>query len=189
MEVVLGLLILIGTMLEGAEGLRCYQTAGNNASEATDCPAAATACLKVTAIVNASTCLPMGSNQRQCLDKEFGRRGKCVDLSNQKEAEKYTTCASINGRSIPQNTTGFSLPNLKNPLNRVKIEGRTSKSGDRSLAEICFCYTDLCNGDTVIFKDPPGPNPAGRSTPSAQVILAILLAASLYAFSIGLGSL
>jgi len=55
------------------------------------------------------------------------------------------------------------------------IDKNSTAIGRKEGDDMCACFTDRCN-------------PAGRSTPSIEVILSILVAAAVYTFNIGGGS-
>jgi len=159
MEVIVGLLIVIGTILEGSEGIKCYVSEGADAKNATDCE------------------LVDGNGYNACVRLEEGRkvvgrkcgyatkdclpRSSCLSAWDKRCEDDYEDDATT--QSSPSNTTTSS-------------QGRASKKRRQEVRQACYCFTDLCN-------------PAGRSTPNVQVLLSILVAASLYAFNNGLGEL
>jgi len=180
LEVIVSLLIVIGIVLEGCEGFQCYVTTGrNDAKEATYCPGT-NFCIKGfegkdIARVCGEGILEKPQLYKQCIDKLFGG---CHTLRQERENKnKLRQCmGDKSGRTIHQNTTGGS-PNPTEPNMRTILDGRTSQNGriNKDDVTVCVCITDLCN-------------PAGLSSPNAQVILAVLVAAALSTFNFGLGS-
>jgi len=168
MEVVVGLLLVLGATLDGSEGKgrQCYEGIGSDKGTSGTCPPGQVTCAKSLKgnTVIARGCFLVPFLGPECLQKKFGASG-CVKLSDK---QKLLDC-KFETRTITENTTDSSV---------LKLNGRSSEKGrvsDEEADTWCLCSTDLCN-------------PAGRSTPSIQVILTILVAASVYTFNIGLGS-
>jgi len=155
MEVVVGLLLVLGTILKETEGLRCSDSGRR---KIVDCPTGTCARIVNNRIVlDNGTVVNNGtvgrtwcytSLREQCLQKEFNGTEFCTD--SEENEEKLRNCRSN-----------------KNDANNHNF----MNEGD----EMCFCFTDRCS-------------PSGRSTPNAQVILTILVAASAYTFNVGRGS-
>jgi len=162
MELVAGLLIMLGMILGGSEGIKCYVGKGSGPGEPMDCSAGITGCeksIKDNAVIGRDCAVDKMT--KECVDKVFGADGGCYK-KGEKEAE-YGACID--------------------PPPPANISGRTPSKGkqgpvDTNRDKACYCFTDLCNSDTPT-------SPAGRSTPNKQVIFAFLVPAVLYIFNLG----
>jgi len=167
-----GLLIVLGTILGGSEGLKCYQSEGPDIKNSRECPWGYTSCVKFLdgGTVTGRLC---GSGVGQTCFKNKYPSG-CAKLTTEEEGKNFAKCitAGRSDQTTTKNTTEDSLGNL-----RTILDGQTSRQGLQNIRadEFCYCWTDNCN-------------PAGHSTPNNRVIFAILVAAALYSFNFGLGS-
>jgi len=171
MEVVVGLLLVLGATLDGSEGIRCYEGTNDVNQEVTCAGSGANGCGirvydgdKIT-----RGCSEVSERLKECLEKAQGADG-CSSIGaamSETELKILKACMKPDGRTATQNTT--------------------SRQGQATW--LCDCFTDRCNeGNNGQVTKSKLENFAGHSTPNIQVIIALLVAASLYTFDIGVGS-